>query len=362
MNRPIATLIIVLVVVVVGVSIYNIVNEKTTEDTNSNVVSDTGVENMSKAKISEVNYETISFRDQDHSIYLDVPKDWKTSNTDYEIDERVPMIRFELDVFDEYGSPIGDAMIAYYNAGGSTLEEWAQLHFVNDIKREFGEDFIMTSFNGELEKGVEIIGTNKLHPLWPPNFNNIYFYTYYYYLHDDKVYEFELLFPEKYLSNYQDELSTLRDSVHFGEPYHFDEWNTYTNEEKGFSVKYPTIWKTSEYWEQIGGFVGFDEIEDLFEGHKVVIVTPTEEGYTSSLAGQTRLENVQLSYPRMGDVPAVRISGDVPEPTYGFSDYSDSVFVMVDGAKIKMTYQEIGFDLESREYFDQMVKTFEFLE
>ncbi|MBU0707578.1 hypothetical protein KKG41_04365 [Patescibacteria group bacterium] len=348
----------ILIVLIIGLGTYYIINENCKKNINSTTIDDKTTKMVEK---NVTNYETISFRDENHAIYLKLPRDWKTSETNYETDERTPMLRSDLDVTDEYGVPVGSAVVTYYDSNGLTLEEWTRLHFVNDIKGEFGEDFIMTSFNSKMEKGVEIVGTNKLHPLWPVESNNIWSYTYFYYLNNGKVYEFELRLPEKYLGDYKDELDVLRDSVYFGEPFDLDEWNTYTNEEKGFSVKYPSAWNVSEHWEQVGGLVGFDENENVFAGHIVVITTPTEEGYTSSLAGQTRLENVQLSYPRIGGVSAVRICGDVPEPTYGFSDYSDSVYVMVDGIKIEMTYQETGFDLESREYFSQMIRTFEFV-
>ncbi len=350
MNKISNYLLIILIAVVIAFGSYLIIYEIDTEKP---------VTTEKTAEEQGTDYETVFLRDQEHAVYLTVPREWNTENTYYEIDSRVTIMRFDLGCVDEYGLPVGDAIVAYYNSGGLSLAEWTQLHFVNDIKREFGEDFIMTSFKGKEEKGVEIIGNNKLHPLWPPESENILSYVYYYYFNGDKIYEFELRIPEDNLSEHEDDLSIVKNSVYFGKPFNLNEWNTYTSEAINFSVKYPKKWKPSEYWEQIGGFVGFDENEKLFEGHKVMISTPGEAEYTSSLAGQVRLENAQVLYPNLEGVPAVRIKGEVSDD-YGFWDYTDSVFALVNGVGIEMVYREEGFDLESREYFEQMIRTFRF--
>jgi hypothetical protein len=303
--------------------------------------------------------KTAFFRDENHAIYLEIPEEWNYDETYYFNGERSPMIRFDMGITDEYGMSTGDAMITYYEAGGLTLNEWTQLHLVNDIKMEFGEDFKLGPIGNGKTAGIEIIGTNELHPLWEIDTSSVWSFTYYYYLHDDKIYEFELRVPEMYIDGLQQELNIIKNSVYFGEPFNMDEWKTYTNVDMGFTVQYPAIWEESEQLEQEGRFVGFDE-DNLFDGHSVTIITPNEEEYTSLLAGKTMLDNVQLTYTSIDSISAVRIKGSISE-NYGFHEFTDSVFAMSNGFRVEMVYHEQEFNLQNREYFSQMLKTFKLI-
>lgn len=312
--------------------------------------------------LDSIKYKTISFKDSNHAVSMQIPEQWQDYLYDKNNREKASLLSFDIEEL--YPTSLEDdysyyADLSWYNSNGMELNEWVEEHYDSELTTHSVCNGVDNTFINDGHNGVEVVCKEEYEVSYT-NTGHSATRAYYFFSVGDYIYKFLVYLETSRYVNMQSIIEVIKDSIVFGEPFDVDKWKTYASTNNGFSVKYPSVWNTSEYWEQIGGFVGFDEIEDLFEGHKVTISTPTEEGYTNSLAGQTRLENVQLSYPHMGDVPAVRISGDVPEPTYGFSDYSDSVFVMADGVRIKMTYQETGFDLESREYFDQMVRTFEF--
>ncbi|MBU0612944.1 hypothetical protein KKB10_02915 [Patescibacteria group bacterium] len=364
MNKISKILLTILLIVVLGFGAYYTINEISTEDTNTaTIINTTAEEEEITAAEEDFEYKTITFRDEVHAVSMQIPEQWKDYPLNINDREKASLLSFDVEELNptslEDGYPYS-ADLSWYNSNGIELNAWVEEHYDNELTTHSVCNGVYNTSTNDGYNGVEVVCKEEYEASYT-NTGHSATRAYYFFSVGDYIYKFMVYLGTSMYTNMQPIIEEIKDSIVFGEPFNLDEWKTYASEDNGFSVKYPPVWYVSENWEQLGGFVGFDEIKDLFEGHKVTISTHSDEGYTSSLAGQTRLENTQLSYPHIGGVPAVRISGIFPEPTYGFSDYTDSVFVMSDGLGIEMAYQETGFDLESRETFSQMLRTFEFI-